>query len=465
MLESPTILGEPTLSVLPPELLIPIFTYASTDGGPTARALQLTCRAFHALLVATSINIQFAAVCGVRRLKGFLEAVKGREEGTRRGVESLFLAFEDGVERTGVEESVGYAAESYALMLSILQTIHAPHLRILYLTYSPSTPTPFPILPTLFPSLTNLHINGPLTPSSFTSSVPAPLLKHVHIHRYAEFPRATREALMCVCPGVRSLHVKSTSYGMPVAEDGVVLFLQGYLNWREEEEVLPVDEDGDEDDDDEEEGDDNAEDQEFVLGLPPHIGPDAAHPLPVEAQQAQAQRRRRHPPLPPPYPPTLRNLVISFAPQYMAEPGDLPNYAFHPNVFHYRREVLLVKEMQAERGGGRVGGFGGEEEGGMASAVSLTSAFSTSTRYYSDSSSEDDDSDRSSSPWHDNNDASSQPSHPPTPTSNINTLAHSQTLWVEVESRFCVILPASGATRKFIPSDVGSETVSPINAS
>lgn len=87
-----------TLVTLPVELLTLIFSFACTDAGQTGCFLGLVCKPFRDVCLHTGVDIQFARVCGERRLGCFLDMLEKREERARK-VESLFLSYDDGEKR------------------------------------------------------------------------------------------------------------------------------------------------------------------------------------------------------------------------------------------------------------------------------------------------------------------------------------------------------------------------------
>lgn len=101
-----------TLLTLPFEILVKILSHACTDDGATGRVLTRVCKPVRALCLSTSVDIQSVGVDGVRKMDGFLEVLKGREEGTRR-VKALRLEEpeEDEWEEHEEEEEEGIPAQ------------------------------------------------------------------------------------------------------------------------------------------------------------------------------------------------------------------------------------------------------------------------------------------------------------------------------------------------------------------
>lgn len=85
-----------TLLSLPPELLIEILILAGDppfDRLPRTRTTthrSAVCRAFRAVCHSTGVDVRYAYVSGTRRIQGFLDMLKRREE-RGRAVKSLTL--------------------------------------------------------------------------------------------------------------------------------------------------------------------------------------------------------------------------------------------------------------------------------------------------------------------------------------------------------------------------------------
>lgn len=95
------------------------------------------------------------------------------------------------------------------IMLQILHTISPLHLRILHLRF-PSAPKPFTLIPTPFPALVDLRIEGLLNSLELFSHSPiCPTLKRLYIGPYVQVPERFGEALERVCPNLTHLRIQS----------------------------------------------------------------------------------------------------------------------------------------------------------------------------------------------------------------------------------------------------------------
>ncbi|TCD61693.1 hypothetical protein EIP91_008044 [Steccherinum ochraceum] len=188
-----------TTRPLPVELLLLIFRFACTDGGPTGCILNLTCKAFRALCVDTSVDVRISYVAGIRQADKFLEMLLARGPRGRR-VESLFLAlgkrhfwYERRRKRGGNEQSAETIAHDRKTLLNaVLLSISPTHLRTLSIQAFSDVTTSTPILPISFPNLTSLTIDGVMrdTVSSiaWSASHPQSALTNLEIRNKTSLP-------------------------------------------------------------------------------------------------------------------------------------------------------------------------------------------------------------------------------------------------------------------------------------
>ncbi|THH26872.1 hypothetical protein EUX98_g7323 [Antrodiella citrinella] len=178
------------LTNAPVELLVDIFSLACTDAGYTGCALKLVSRAFCDICTQTSLDIQFASVCGRRRMRVFLSLLKRRTIEMRR-VKSLFLCEQE--TRGGRwSEILHVRSDPTEEMLEILCTISPSYLQILSVEFrfhTTDTIRIIPVVPVRFPSLRELSISGPFNVDSFA-------LTHAHALTAAHAPahQAARRA-------------------------------------------------------------------------------------------------------------------------------------------------------------------------------------------------------------------------------------------------------------------------------
>jgi len=221
------------LANVPVELLVHIFSFACTDAGHTGCALKLVCRAFYDLCVQTSLDIQFAAVCGKRSINAFLAILKGR---VLRRVESLFLCEQDA-------RAYDLNVSALRQMEEILVTISSTHLQILTVEYCSAVSSfgVHSLIPTRFPSLRELSISGPFYETAFqrTCMHALPRLTHLHIKKYRKLPTDFGPALARICPNLTHLRIMHVAYNRP---DGGPLpqFVRGYIRSEDPDDVVPL---------------------------------------------------------------------------------------------------------------------------------------------------------------------------------------------------------------------------------
>ncbi|TCD66078.1 hypothetical protein EIP91_001836 [Steccherinum ochraceum] len=216
-----------TLMNTPNELLTPIFSYASTDGGKTGAALSLVSREVRAICKSSGADITTAVLCGEYQLKRFFIMLRRRPYYARK-VKSLFMY----PTRCSLRSNEYYPFEdnknAVFYMLAILKTISANHLETLSINIEMgNTSQPLvPLIPFEFPSLKELSISGPLSDDAFEQSLIAPRLERLHIQNYATLPLNFGEHLVRICPRITHLRVDAPCQG----EDSMALprFLHAY---------------------------------------------------------------------------------------------------------------------------------------------------------------------------------------------------------------------------------------------
>lgn len=75
----------------PLELLPTIFSYACVDSGTTGCAINLVCKTFREACLDSGVDIQYASVFGLAKLKPFWDMLSKREA-EKRKIVSLFLS-------------------------------------------------------------------------------------------------------------------------------------------------------------------------------------------------------------------------------------------------------------------------------------------------------------------------------------------------------------------------------------
>ncbi|THH16882.1 hypothetical protein EUX98_g9231 [Antrodiella citrinella] len=218
-----------SLMTTPFDILLPILSYACTDGGQTGCALSLTCKALRNICLETSVDISSAVVCGEYKLKRFLMMLRRRPADMRR-VKSLFLYHSASPELAlydvrRLQSGIG----STQLMLLILRTINPQSLQIMSIDYyveHPEGPL-LPLLPVLLPSLRELTICGALKSDAFTHSSPGPALRRLHIKHYDRLPEDLGAQLTRLFPVLTHLRVES---GANFGDDSEILskFVHAY---------------------------------------------------------------------------------------------------------------------------------------------------------------------------------------------------------------------------------------------
>ncbi|TCD61692.1 hypothetical protein EIP91_008043 [Steccherinum ochraceum] len=172
-------------SPLPAELLLYIFSFACTDSGETGCALNETSNTFRAICLNSSVDIQYVAIYGTRRIDCFLNAVQRRPLRSRR-VKALLL--KDNCEDT----------PDWDMVVDVLSR---PHLRVLHLFTYISNVAEF-----LLPSGFSL----PYLDSSSNLSVPLPRLTDLHLFSI----RVLRSATEHTFSTVQCLRIQQIPYNL-----------------------------------------------------------------------------------------------------------------------------------------------------------------------------------------------------------------------------------------------------------
>ncbi|TCD60387.1 hypothetical protein EIP91_010240 [Steccherinum ochraceum] len=211
-----------SLTIIPPELLEEIFFFACTDAGQTGCSINLVCKQFRKHCIRTGVDIRQVYLCGPKALECFYCILVLRElEG--RKVVSLCMHADQA--RPGKYLNGQEQAQCDASMVNILRAISPDHLRLLYLKW-PHSWSPHPMLPTTFPSLSELYVSGADISSSLQSGR-ALNLKILHIAHPARLTLDFGSFLAAVCPGITHLHLRSTGIQC-MEDDPIFLFMHSY---------------------------------------------------------------------------------------------------------------------------------------------------------------------------------------------------------------------------------------------
>ncbi|TCD61687.1 hypothetical protein EIP91_008038 [Steccherinum ochraceum] len=171
-----------TISSLPNELLIAIFSYVAPD----ARAGQITTtvgrvsKLFHNLVQSSGLDVLYASVRGFKRMQKFLTLIKSRNMAQKR-VESLLLvvARNDDVDRI-------CGATALSILEAVLSNIDASRLHTLFIHIFTCYGVPSLHLRVPLPSLTDLHLSGLVAVPPEGHPSPSPNIKHLQLLRLHE---------------------------------------------------------------------------------------------------------------------------------------------------------------------------------------------------------------------------------------------------------------------------------------
>ncbi|CAL1698775.1 unnamed protein product [Somion occarium] len=183
------------LADLPAEVLIDILSDACTDSGLTGCSLTLVSRDFRALCFRSGIDIQCAAVYGLKRMHRI-----SADDG------SLLSDSSFAMERATTNPDEFPASRLNRILRAISPyhlktlTIITPH-TFLATSTSPSIFT-FP-----FPSLSELTLYACIAPSFFDHSPATPSLKLFHIAAFKQLPNDIGSSISKVPPNLTHLRI------------------------------------------------------------------------------------------------------------------------------------------------------------------------------------------------------------------------------------------------------------------
>ncbi|TCD66159.1 hypothetical protein EIP91_001713 [Steccherinum ochraceum] len=188
-----------TLSSLPNELLIAIFSYVAADvrHGHITTTLSPVCSSFNRLIQSSGLDVMYTHLRGINETQMFLSLVQSRPM-ARKAVYSLLL-----VVVCNEDDDTASNAPTLAAIEAILSTIDTSHLHTLFL-YAPfrngdeaklqilgdeffDVHPPLQ-LPVPLPALANLHLSGLIAVSPAGQPPYAPNLEQLQLLRLYGLP-------------------------------------------------------------------------------------------------------------------------------------------------------------------------------------------------------------------------------------------------------------------------------------
>ncbi|TCD64454.1 hypothetical protein EIP91_004058 [Steccherinum ochraceum] len=176
-----------TISSLPNELLIAIFTYFAADigAGRVTTTLSLVCKFFHGLIQSHGIDVLYTLLRGMGSMHKFLRFLRNRDVAQRR-VYSLLLVVARNVDNNPVSN-----VAVLSIIQSILSTIDPSSLHTLFIRVSLPSNDETPVLQfsVPLPSLTDLHLSGLVAISHSAHAPHTPNLTRLQLSRLYELPK------------------------------------------------------------------------------------------------------------------------------------------------------------------------------------------------------------------------------------------------------------------------------------
>ncbi|TCD66162.1 hypothetical protein EIP91_001716 [Steccherinum ochraceum] len=173
----------PTLSSLPNELLLIIFSDAATNtnAGHITTTVGRACKTFHRLIRSSGIDVMYTSLRGMDHMKAFLDVIQDREIAQKR-VHSLLVV----VDRD--RDTEDSPSDALSVLQSIISNISPSHLRTLFIHFPvrPEDATPCLQFSTVMPVLTDLHLSGIFASSSDGLPSRIPNLRHLQLLRIPE---------------------------------------------------------------------------------------------------------------------------------------------------------------------------------------------------------------------------------------------------------------------------------------
>ncbi|TCD64466.1 hypothetical protein EIP91_004070 [Steccherinum ochraceum] len=227
-----------TIAAIPPEILSIILELSCTDRAhavaserPLGFTLGLVCKSFRRATQSCGLDIRYAYVCTVEKMRLFLALLEKRSWYARR-VWSLMLAESEMIVQNII------ANTALDLVAQILALIDSSSLRVLgiftafpYYAGAGTAPATL-ILPTRFPSLTDLFISGTYidNPESSNLSPFLPNLTRAQILRMTVPPEHLPEDLARLAPnivrlklGIQANAISATHLAVPLGEYRVAM--------------------------------------------------------------------------------------------------------------------------------------------------------------------------------------------------------------------------------------------------
>ncbi|TCD66163.1 hypothetical protein EIP91_001717 [Steccherinum ochraceum] len=195
-----------TLTSLPPELLLDIFSYNAADlsAGHIAITVGCVCKSFHH--VVQSIDLFYVPLRSIGGMQNFLGVLRRRADARKRVRSLLIAACSD-----SSKEDMTSGIDPTALVEEIISNINPSCLHTLFI-YFPSSNHNVPTLhfPTSLPALTTLHLSGLIATVPSSIRDPFPHLKNVRLLRISELSEDHRnipQILHALAPDLTQLQL------------------------------------------------------------------------------------------------------------------------------------------------------------------------------------------------------------------------------------------------------------------
>ncbi|TCD61691.1 hypothetical protein EIP91_008042 [Steccherinum ochraceum] len=212
-----------TLSSLPNELLISIFSYVAADvrQGHITATLSPVCSSFHRLIQSSGLDVMYTYLRGTDKTQKFLDLVRKRDMGLRR-VDSLLLV----VAGNEDNDTASYAL-SLSLIEAILSTINTSHLHTLFIHVFPRSNDVLVLrLPVALPALADLHLSGLIAISPNEGPLCTPNLERVQLlclHGLPSEHRNLPRLIHNLAPNITRLNLSVRSaYNLDLPKDMLV---------------------------------------------------------------------------------------------------------------------------------------------------------------------------------------------------------------------------------------------------
>ncbi|TCD66160.1 hypothetical protein EIP91_001714 [Steccherinum ochraceum] len=174
-----------TLSSLPNELLILIFTLAAFDvrAGNITNTIGRTCKSFHNVVQASGIDVIFVSLRGIDNMQSFLGLLQARKMNQKK-VSSLLVVAEP-----GLHNDAAHNAHVANVLENILCTISPSHLQTLFVHFPIRSRYPSPLKFPLLPALAEVHLFGLVITPAEGEPPHLPNLKRLQLHHSGELPQ------------------------------------------------------------------------------------------------------------------------------------------------------------------------------------------------------------------------------------------------------------------------------------